>query len=36
MNGRLAQVDTPARVLSAPLNEDVASFFHRRRRRPLD
>lgn len=32
MDGKLAQVDTPERVMAAPANDDVAAFFRRRRR----
>jgi tungstate transport system ATP-binding protein len=35
LDGRLAQLDTPARVLSEPVSEGVATFFRRRRRQPL-
>jgi tungstate transport system ATP-binding protein len=35
LDGRLVQVDRPARVVATPANEAVAAFF-RRRRRPLN
>jgi ABC-type proline/glycine betaine transport system ATPase subunit len=36
LDGRLAQLDTPERVLTEPASEAVAAFFRRRRRRGAD
>jgi ABC-type proline/glycine betaine transport system ATPase subunit len=35
LDGQLAQLDTPKRVLAEPASEAVAAFFKRRQRRTL-